>query len=304
MNVDEKVVAALDLVYARPEAPQDVPVSNVRCGPWRGRSVIVLAAAAAVALILAYPAVTATSTGKATQPGADAASPHTAHAELATFLAGLQPVNVDPARTPHVRSAVLDNHRVTVWAASVHQSGKFVYDLGSAKLTDFAAVLPPTDSGLTDPCSWRLQLSSGAAQTYQTQRAAFVPMSLSGSGTMTITVTPVQPASGTATCAMTDQVKQTVRIDPAASPPAPEPVTSQVLVSPPVAPSQQPTQIQEQAAPTTTPQTSPAVSPSGAAPPTPSQSSSPAPSATSTPSAASTPTAPSTDPAPQPEAGE
>jgi hypothetical protein len=305
MSVDEKVAAALDLVYPRPGAPEDVPVSNVRRGPWRNRYTFTLAAAAAAALILAYPAVTAMSTGHASHPSAAPASPGTAHAQLASFLAGLRPVNVDAARTPHVRSAVLDNHRVTVWAASVQQSGKFVYDLGSARLTDFAAVLPPTDSGLTDRCSWRLQLSSGEARTYQTQPTASVPVQLTGSGTMTITVAPVQPTSGTATCAMTDPVKlPTPPSGGAVSTAAPEPVTSQAMASPPVAPSQQPTQIQEQAAPTAPPPTSPAVSPSGAAPPAASQSSSPAPSATPTTAATPTPTGQPTDQAPQPVTGD
>jgi hypothetical protein len=308
MNVDEKVVAALDLVYPQPEAPQDVPVSNVRRGPWRSRYALTIAsaAAAAAALILVYPAVTATSTGQVRHAGAAPASSGTVNAQLDTSLASLRPVTVDAVRTPRIRSVVLDHHRVTAWFASVNRSGKFVYDLGSAKHTDFTASLPPSDSGLTDPCSWTVRLGSGAPQSYQTQQAASVPMEIAGSGPMTITVAPVQQTSGAASCAMTDPViHQTAPIGAAPSS-APEPVTSAVLVQPPppAVPAQQPTPVQQQAAPTTTPAAAPSVSPSGAAPPTPSQSSSPAPSATPTIATTPTPTAPSTDPAPQPETGD
>jgi hypothetical protein len=299
-----EIVAALDLVYAPPEVPKDVPGSNVRRGPWRNRYGIAATVAAGLVLLLAYPAVTGINTGSHRHPAKTEAAPAASGTATVTSLASLRPVTVDASGTPLIKSEVLDHHRVTAWVASVRRSGKYVYDLGSAKFTHFSAVLPPSDSGLTDPCSWTVRLGGGPSRMYRTQQTASVPMAVEGSGPMTITVGPTQPTSGTANCAMTDPVVQAAAVGTAASS-APEPVASQVLGSPPASPSAQPTQQQAQpqptapsAAPATSPASSPPASPSpsssGSAAPTPTSSGSPSPGT------AATPTAPATDPALEP----
>jgi hypothetical protein len=320
MSIDEEVIAALDMVYAPPEVPQDVPLGNVRRGPWRKRYGMVAGIAAVLVLILAYPAVTAISTvistvispGSHRQSSRTDAEPAPRATAAVMSLASLRPVTVDAAHTPRIRAAVLDGHPVTAWVASIGRSGKYVYDLGNARLTEFTAVLPASDSGLTDPCSWRLQLGDGAPQTYQTQPAANVPMTLSGSGAMTITVAPAHPGDSAANCAMTDPVYQPGQSSTVASS-APEPVASQGLASPPVTPSQPSQQPSQQA----TQQQAIASASAGSAAPSPSASSPASPSATATtasaqggtpaPSAAPTPAGPAagpTEPAIQPEGGD
>jgi hypothetical protein len=295
------IVAALDMVYTRPEVPQDIPGSNVRRGPWRNRYAIIATVAAALVLILAYPAVTAISTGHPARTSARGP----VNARLVTSLASLRPVTVDAPHTPSIQSVVLDHHRVTDWVARVTRSGKYVYDLGSARLTDFSAVLPPSDSGLTDPCSWTVRLGGGTPQTYQTRQAANVAMDLVGSGTMTITVAPTQPTSGTASCAMTDPIVQAAPIGTAASS-TPEPIASQALTSPPAAasPPPQPQATQQQAQPT--PSAAPVTSPPGSptASPTATSSGSPAPTPTGSPTDAASPTTSATDPPVEPEGGD
>ena len=226
-----EIVAALDLVYAPPEVPRDIPGSNVRRGPWRNRYGIAATVAAGLVLLLAYPAVTGINTGSHRHPAKTEAAPAASGTATVTSLASLRPVTVDASGSPLIKSEVLDHHRVTAWVASVKRSGKYVYDLGSAKFTHFSAVLPPSDSGLTDPCSWTVRLGGGPSRMYRTQQTASVPMAVEGSGPMTITVGPTQPTSGTASCAMTDPVVQAAAIGTAASS-APEPVASQVLASP------------------------------------------------------------------------
>jgi hypothetical protein len=297
MTIDEEIVAALDMVYAHSaDAPHDVPVGNVRRGPWALRGYgIVAAAAAAVALIVAYPAITATSTRQAARG--------TVSAHLVTSLASLHPVVAGAAQTPHIRSVVLDHRRVTAWVARVGRSAKYVYDLDDARLTEFTASLPPSDSGLTDPCSWTVRLG-GAAQTYQTQQTASVQMKLAGPGPMSITVAPTQPGGGLASCAMTNPVVQAAPLGTVVSSSSPGPVASQVLAPPP------PVQPQPSGSPA---QQQPAASPSASTVPSPASSPAPTPSATAAPTqtavatatsaGTSTPAAPPTDPPVQPEGG-
>jgi hypothetical protein len=303
MNIDEKVIAALDLVYPPGQAPADVPASNVRRGPWLNRYSIATAVAAALVLILAYPAVTAISTGSHHQPA------H-ARAGTVTSLASLHAVVIDARNQPRIKSAVLDGHRVTAWVASVGRSGKYVYHLDNSQLTEFSAVLPATDSGLTDPCSWTVQLGGGTRQTYRTQPAANVPMNISGSGTVSIMVAPAQPSANAANCVMTDPVVQPVPGGGAAASSTPVPVASQGLASPPVVqPAVPAPPTVQQAQPTTPPATaSPPASPSATPSASPSASPSGAPTrgATPTSSAPATgqATAPATDPAEEPEGGD
>jgi hypothetical protein len=311
MNVDEEVRAALDMVYARPDVPGDVPVSNVR--PMRRRYVVATGIAAALVLILAYPAVTSIGTAIGSRSHQASSGQQPANARLVTSLASLRPVKIDAPHTPRIQSVVYNHQRVTAWVASVRRSGSYVYDLGSAQLTDFTAVLPKSDSGLTDPCSFTVQFGGGESRTFQTQPSASVPVNLSGSGAMTISVTRTQPTGGVADCAMTDPLLHPVPGGTVASA-TPEPATSQGLSSPPVQPTQQ------QAQPVTSPSAStPAgapATPSGSA--TPAQTGSPAPADSSTATVAPTPTVtappavppaappavPPTEPEVQPEGGD
>jgi DNA polymerase-3 subunit gamma/tau len=325
------IVAALDSVYALPDAPQDIPVSEIererrRRRPLLTRYRVVGAAAAAAALILAYPAVTAIGTGQARHAAALPARRSAPNPRLVTSLASLHPVSIGAGRTPSIRSVVLDHHRVTAWVAHVSSSGRYVYALDSAQLTEFTATLPPSDSGLTDPCSWTVRLGAGTPQTYQTQPAASVPMTLEGAGasTMTITVAPTQPAAGAAAnCAMTNPVVVSGPSGASASA-APEPAASQGLGSPPAGPSPQvgpspqlgpspqvgPSQ-QPQSAPAQQPPPAPSSSASAASPPptpsgaaTPTQASTPTAAATPTAAPTGTPTGSATEPVMQPEGGD
>jgi hypothetical protein len=311
MNIDEEVRAALDMVYARPDVPGDVPVSNVR--PMRRRYIVAAGIAAALVLILAYPAVTSIGTAIGSRSHQPSSGQQPANARLVTSLASLRPVKVDAPRTPRIQSVLYDHQRVTAWVASVRRSGTYVYDLGSAQLTDFTAVLPKSNSGLTAPCSFRLQFGGGAERTFQTQPGASVPVNLSGSGTITISVTPTQPSGGVADCAMTNPLLHSEPGGTVASA-TPEPAASQGLASPPAQPTQQ------QAQPVTSPPASaPAGGPAGApagepatasGSATPAQSDSPAPAASSTatvapaPTVSAPPAVPPTDPAVQPEGGD
>jgi hypothetical protein len=333
------IVAALDSVYARPDVYEAgtvrpigpvVPVGgSERCGPRVPRHLsrpgVWLAAAAVFVLILAYPAVTSMDVGQTRQPsgpaaaaGAPSASRDAVTASVVKPLSSLHLVR-GGSRVPRIE--FLDHHRVTAWVASIgrdtggtKRTATFVYDVGSGRLTDFWASLPPSDSGIGDLCSWSLRLG-GDAHTYRTQPGASVQINLEDTsrGTMSITVAPTEPTDGPTICAMTDPaIRQLVPLG-TAPPAAPGPVGSPGPVSPivtsppgpaPVPPAAaQPTAAsptQSTAQPTTS-ATGPSAGPSGSAA-APTQSSSP--TSAATPTSTATPTAPTTDPAVQPEGGD